>query len=241
MNITVIVPAFNEEAYLESTLDSIDASASRLRSRCCACVETIVVDNNSTDATAQVAANKAAKVVHEPEQGIARARNTGALHAQGDVFVFVDADVAVPETLLEAIYDAMSNPACVGGGVDVEYSPRSRLIKLYLRSWRLLARAMGMVQGATQFCRKDSFLRIGGYDETAWIGEDVDFYWALKRLARRTGGGVALIEGIWVRPSSRRFDKWPLWKTLVWTNPLFIALLRRRKRPWAGWYSRPVR
>ena len=241
MNITVIIPAFNEEAYLSATLDSIAASASHLRSRCRASVETIVVDNNSTDATAQVAANGAARVVHEPEQGIARTRNTGALHAQGEVLVFVDADVAVTPALLEVIYDAMSNPACVGGGFDVEYKPERRVIQLYLMAWRVLARASGMVQGAAQFCRKDSFLRIGGYDETAWIGEDVDFYWALKRLAQRTGGTVALNRELRVSPSTRRFDKWPLWKTLVWTNPLVIALLRRRKRAWPGWYSRPVR
>ena len=241
MNITVIVPAFNEEAYLATTLDSINAAAACLRSNCSASTEIIVVDNNSTDATANLAASKGAKVVHEQEQGIARARNAGARHERGDVLVFIDADVAVPPTLLEAIHDSISNPACVGGGVDVKYSPQSRMIRLYLWAWRLLGRATGMVQGATQFCRKDSFLQIGGYDETAWIGEDVDFYWALRRLARSTGGSVALIREPRVYPSTRRFDRWPLWKTLVWTNPLFIALLRRRKRAWAGWYSRPVR
>ena len=41
-----------------------------------------------------------------------------------------------------------------------------------------------MVQGATQFCRKCVFEEVGGYDEEAWIGEDVDFYWRLKRFAK---------------------------------------------------------
>ena len=60
-----------------------------------------------------------------------------------------------------------------------------------------------------------------------WIGEDVDFYWGLKRFARRTGRTVRFIRSPRVRPSCRRFDKWPLWRTLVWTNPLFIWLFRR--------------
>ena len=98
-----------------------------------------------------------------------------------------------------------------------------------------------MVQGATQFCRRDVFEEIGGYDENAWIGEDVDFFWALKRLAKRENGSVRSIRDPRVHASSRRFDRWPVWKTLICTNPLFIALLRRRKWAWGGWYSRPVR
>ena len=86
-----------------------------------------------------------------------------------------------------------------------------------------------------------SFEEVGGYDETAWIGEDVDFFWSMKRFAKRTGRTVCFIRNPRVQPSSRRFDTWPLWKVLVWTNPLFIALFRRRKGMWGGWYARPVR
>ena len=106
----------------------------------------------------------------------------------GDVLVFVDADVNMPDTLLDAIHEAMSDPACVGGGVDVDYRPKRLSMRLYLRAWRLLGRLSGMAQGATQFCRKSVFEQVGGYDEKAWIGEDVDFYWSLKRYAKRTDG-----------------------------------------------------
>ena len=241
MNLTVIVPAFNEADYLPATLDAIEVASEHLHARCGAEVETIVVDNNSTDETAAIASSRGAAVVHEPVQGIARARNAGARHAQGDVLVFVDADVLVPPDLLEAIHEAMSDPACVGGGVDVEYRPRQRVMRFYLGAWRSLARRMRLVQGATQFCRRDAFEQAGGYDEQAWIGEDVDFYRSMERLARSAGGTVRFIELPHVQASSRRFDKWPLWKTLLWTNPLFIALFRRRKAFWAGWYRRPVR
>ncbi len=241
MNISVIVPAYNEETILPATLDAIGAAAATLTANSGVCVELLVVDNNSTDATVIAAQESGARVVREPVQGIARARNAGARHAGGELLVFVDADVLVPPDTLSAIHTAMSDPSCVGGGVDVEYQPRRRSVRVYLRAWRLLAERLGMVQGATQFCTKDAFDAIGGYDQTAWIGEDVDFYWALGKLARNTGGHVRLIRNPRVRASSRRFDTWPVWKTLFWTNPLVIALLRRRRWPWGGWYSRPVR
>ena len=241
MEISVVIPAINEEAYLAPTLASLAAASGKLRLSSGATVETIVVDNNSTDSTATVALSNGATVIHEPVQGIARARNTGARHATGDVLVLIDADVCVPSSLFETIYSAMSDPACVGGGPDVEYRPRRLSVKLYLQCWRLLAQRLGMVQGATQFCRKSAFDELGGYDETAWIGEDVDFYWSMTRYARRTDGNVRLIREPRVRASTRRFDQWPFWKTLFWTNPLLIALLRRKKWAWGGWYSRPVR
>ena len=241
MKLSIIIPAFNEAAYIGATLDSLEAAVAHLRAQSGAEVGVIVVDNNSTDDTAAIARSKGAAVVAEPVQGIARARNAGARHADGDVLVFVDADVTAPTTLLAAIHDALEDSSCVGGGFDVEYRPRRLPIRLHLRAWRLLARLLDMVQGPTQFCRASVFDQVGGYDERAWIGEDVDFFWSMKRFAKRTGGTVRFIRNPRVRPSSRRFDTWPLWKVLVWTNPLFIALFRRRKGMWGGWYARPVR
>ena len=241
MKLTVIVPAFNEEAYLASTLGSIRSAADEVRGASGVDVDIVVVDNASVDGTAALARDLGATVVHEPVQGIARARNAGARRAAGDVLVFFDADVDVPRTLLVAICAAMRDPACVGGGVDVDYRPRRPFIRLYLRLWRLLARVTGMVQGAAQFCRGDVFAEIGGYDESVWIGEDVDFHWSLQKLARRTGRNARFVREPRVRPSCRRFDNWPVWKILVWTNPVIIALLRRWKPAWKGWYSDAVR
>ena len=241
MKLTTIVPAFNEEAYLAPTVGSIRAAAYEVRGTSGVDVDIIVVDNASVDGTAALAHSLGVTVVREPVQGIARARNAGARRAAGAVLVFFDADVDVPRTLLVAICAAMRDPACVGGGVDVDYRPRRPFIRLYLRLWRLLARVTGMVQGAAQFCRGDVFAEIGGYDESVWIGEDVDFHWSLRKLARRTGRNVRFVREPRVRPSCRRFDNWPVWKILVWTNPVTIALLRRWKPAWKGWYSDAVR
>ena len=178
-------------------------------------VELIVVDNNSVDNTAEVARNWGARVVTENIQGISRSRNSGAKCANGDVLVFVDADVLLPDSLMFEIYSVMSDPICVGGGVDVDYRPKRHVMRLYLGVRRVLGRLTDMVQGSTQFCRKDVFEEVGGYDERAWIGEDVNFYWALKKHAKRNCGFAHVIREPRVRPSTRRFDKWPLWRTLV--------------------------
>ena len=241
MNLSVIIPAFDEADYLPATLDSIQHASEHLRDRADVGVEVIVVDNNSTDGTAEVAEAMGATLVGEPVQGIGRARNRGACVAQGDVLVFVDADVIVPVTLLEVVHEVMSDPECIGGGVDVEYRPRRLVIRLYLRCWRLLSRLTGMVQGTTQFCRRSAFESVGGYDENVWMGEDVDFFWNLKKLAKETGQRVHVVRSPKVLPSTRRFDKLPVWKVLLFTNPLFITLFRRWKSVWADWYQRPVR
>ena len=141
--ISVIVPAFNEDSCLRSTLDAIAAATETLRSLRDACVETIVVDNNSTDSTAGVALAHGATVIHEPVQGISRARNAGARHSTGYLFVFIDADVTIPATLLTQIHDDMNSEGCVGGGADVDYRPRRVTMRVYLGAWKLLGRLFG--------------------------------------------------------------------------------------------------
>ena len=199
MKISVIIPAYNEEAYLPTMLASITEAAATLTARSNALVELNVVDN-STDATVAVAQESGARVIGEPRQGISRARNAGARHSTGDALVFVDAGVTVPPGPLTAVHVAMTDPGCAGGGVDVAYRPRRRSMRLYLMAWRFLVLRLGMVQGATQFCGRSTFEAIGGYYETAWIGEDVDFYWAMRRLARRSVASVSLLRSPSCRP-----------------------------------------
>lgn len=240
-SISVIIPAFNEESYLPSTLQSVNQSASALLSGHGINPEVIVVDNASTDATAKVAASLGARVIHEPEHNIARVRNRGAAAAGGDALVFLDADTLIPVELLPRIHQIMAEPRCAGGAVDTDYQPKKRSVRAYLGLWRILGKALGMAQGAAQFCRRDAFTAVGGYDESILMGEDVDFYWRLKRHARGSGGQVRFIDELRVAPSCRRFDQWSLWRTLVWTNPLVIAPLRRVRSAWRAWYDTPFR
>jgi glycosyltransferase involved in cell wall biosynthesis len=239
--VSVIIPAFDEERYLPATLQALDNSAALLFSREGVTIEVVVVDNNSADATARVARSLGACVIAEPENNIARARNRGAESAQGTVLVFLDADTQMPEELLPRIYQVFGDSDCVGGAVDTDYRPRKLSLRVYLSLWRVLGKALGMAQGATQFCRRGTFDALGGYDETLFMGEDVDFYARMRRHARAAGGSVRFIDELRVVPSCRRFDQWVLWRTLIWTNPIMIAPLRRVQSVWRGWYGGRVR
>lgn len=241
MLISIIVPAYNEEKYIGITLGSIRRAQHRLLNETGEAAEIIVVDNDSTDSTASIALSFEAEVVKEPAHNVARVRNVGAHRASGNILVFVDADVSVPEKLLCRIHEAMWDEQCLGGAVDTNYQPSKYSVKAYLQMWRLVGRVAGMAQGAAQFCRKDVYVALNGYDEALYMGEDVDFYWRLKRLAKRRHGYVQFIDDLQVTPSCRRFDGWLLWRTLVWTNPLFILFFRRRKSVWKDWYGEAPR
>ena len=237
MLISIIVPAYNEEKYIGLTLGSIKQAQHLLLNEKGIPAEIIVVDNDSTDSTVNIALSLEAEVIKEPTHNVAKVRNAGANRANGNILVFVDADVIVPPRLLCRIHEAMSDETCLGGAVDTNYQPAKFSVKVYLRMWRLIGKFTGMAQGATQFCRKDIYASLNGYDETLYMGEDVDFYWRLKRFAERCNSYVQFIEDIQVSPSSRRFDEWSMWRTLVWTNPLFILVFRRRKSVWKDWYG----
>lgn len=237
MLISVVIPAFNEEAYLGETLASLNRSKAILEGEGSLQAEIIVVDNDSDDSTADVARDLGATVIRETQHNVAKVRNTGARLSHGDILVFVDADTIVPDKLLSRIVAAMSDTNCLGGAVDTDYRPMKVTVRVYLQFWRILGSLTGMAQGATQFCRRDLFFALNGYDETLFMGEDVDFHWRLKRIAKRRNGGVVFVEDLRVVPSTRRFDQWRLWRTLIWTNPLFIFLFRRTATSWQGWYK----
>src|SRR5205823_2793019 len=91
MKISIIVPAFNEEKLIGETLRRISSATAAFSERGWAS-EVIVCDNNCSDRTAELARAGGARVVFEPINQIARARNTGAAAATGDWLLFIDAD-----------------------------------------------------------------------------------------------------------------------------------------------------
>ncbi|GAB7386178.1 glycosyltransferase family 2 protein [Bacillaceae bacterium] len=100
VKVSVIIPAFNEEAYLEETLTALRPLGF--------VHELIVVDDGSSDRTAEIASRYADRVIrHEKNKGKGAALQTGWQQARGDVFLFLDADlgktVRHSESLLEPI------------------------------------------------------------------------------------------------------------------------------------------
>jgi glycosyltransferase involved in cell wall biosynthesis len=81
--LSVIIPAFNEEKFLPRCLES-------LKNQKFKDFEIIVVDNNSTDKTAEIAKKFNVILVSEKSQGVAYARNKGAEIAKGEILIFND-------------------------------------------------------------------------------------------------------------------------------------------------------
>jgi glycosyltransferase involved in cell wall biosynthesis len=237
MKLSIIIPAYNEEKYLARTLGAAQEALAPIASS-----EIIVVDNHSTDGTRLVAARFGVRVVTEHERNISKVRNTGAGNAAGHVYVFIDADTLVMPDLFEKILQIMNDDNCLGGSVDVRYAKADRKwTKYYLMCWQFLGRLLNMRQGAAQFCRCEIFAELGGYDESIFMGEDIEFQWRLSKLARRRESYTAFIENPRVVTSARRFDRMGLWKTLLFTHPITILLARRTRSAWKHWYENPVR
>src|SRR5688500_5652596 len=204
MNLSVVIPAYNEEKYLPATLEALISALGSIKG-----AEILIVANASTDATRKVAEAYKARVVTEHEHNIGKVRNTGGNSATGDVFVFLDADTIVRAGLFEEIIDAMADPRCVGGSVAVEYDAhiRRRWIKFYLGLALFVGRLTKIRQGALQFCRREAFLELDGYDTAIYVGEDIEFHWRLDKHARERGGHTVFIEEPKVKTSSRRLEK----------------------------------
>lgn len=84
--VSIIIPVYNGEAFLAKTLQSVFAQDYRP-------IEVIVVDDGSTDRTAEIAQSFSnVRYIYQPNQGPAYARNQGIAAAQGDLLAFLDAD-----------------------------------------------------------------------------------------------------------------------------------------------------
>lgn len=238
MKFSVIIPAYNEEKYLPATLEKISAERSGLGRQ----FELIVVDNESKDGTAAIAERFGARVVSESVHIIASVRNTGGRAASGDVLIFIDADTHVPCGLFEKIAEAMDDDKCFGGAVKVEYEASKKgWIKYYLLGWIFWEKYVNTKQGAAQFCRKATFDEMNGFDETIFVGEDVEFYWRLSKFAQMHKGHLLFIKDPKVKTSARRFDQMNIWGILLRTNPFFVRLNWRRRSAWKDWYEKTIR
>lgn len=178
--ISFIIPAYNEEHELPGNLAALHAAAIAAGQP----YEIIVVDDASTDATAEVAKNAGAKVVPISRRQIAAARNAGAREACGDVFFFVDADTRIKTVhIVEAL--RWLNDGAAGGGARVvveDEIPRWARIAVFLFSKIYFGANLGA--GAFLFTRRDSFVRGGGFDEQYFAGEEIYFTQALKKLGK---------------------------------------------------------
>ena len=178
--ISFIVPAYNEELELTSTLEAIRAAASGAALP----FEIIVVDDASTDATPEIAEQAGARVVSIHRRQIAAARNAGARAAQGEYLFFVDADTRINQThvteamtLLEAGYTGGGARGVMDGFIPLW----SRIL---LHAFCTLYFGLNLGAGAFLFTTRRNFRATGGFDEQYFAGEEVYFSLALRKLGR---------------------------------------------------------
>jgi glycosyltransferase involved in cell wall biosynthesis len=180
--ISFIVPAHNEESCLGRTLQAIH-DAARVTGQP---YEIIVVDDASTDATAEVARRHNAIVVPVNHRQIAATRNSGAHAAHGERLFFVDADTTInPRAVAEALKSM--NEGAVGGGAPA-WLGRGEVVPLYIRLIAILGlvavKLIGFTGGAFMYCTREAFLATGGFDEHLYWSEENSFALALKREGR---------------------------------------------------------
>jgi len=178
--ISFIIPAWNEESVLPATLAAVNAVARRLAVPS----EVIVVDDASTDRTAEIARACGARVVSVNHRQIAAARNSGANAARGDVFFFIDADTVIAGGAVRAAIASVRRGA-VGGGCAVRFDGHMRWpVRLVLALMVRLYRMARLAAGCFFFCTREAFQAVGGFDSRLYASEEVALSLALRRLGR---------------------------------------------------------
>src|SRR3989442_1536066 len=129
LKISIIIPAFNEERLIGGTLLSIQRASEEFSRRDWE-TELIVCDNNSTDRTAEIARAAGARVVFEPVNQIARARNSGAAAAIGDWLVFVDADSHPGAEVFADMAKEIQSGNCIAGGATIRWDQKLFIMEL---------------------------------------------------------------------------------------------------------------
>jgi glycosyltransferase involved in cell wall biosynthesis len=179
--ISFIIPAYNEELELSSTIAAIRHAAATGTAQP---YEIIVVDDASTDGTAHVAGLAGARVISINRRQIAAARNAGASVAQGKYLFFVDADTRINRmhiteaiAALEAGYSGGSARVLTDGFVPLWG-------RIFLRVFCAVYFVFNLGAGAFLFTTRRNFNATSGFDEQYFIGEEVYFSLALRKLGR---------------------------------------------------------
>jgi glycosyltransferase involved in cell wall biosynthesis len=178
--LSFVIPAYNEEMELSSTIAAIRVAASGVAQP----YEIIVVDDASTDATPKIASNAGANVVPINRRQIAAARNAGGRAAQGHYLFFIDADTRINHTHVNEAIAAMES-GYAGGSARVKMDGLIPIWgRMLLRGFSSVYFGLNLGAGAFLFTTRRNFDIVGGFDEQYFAGEEVYFTLALKKLGR---------------------------------------------------------
>ena len=195
--ISVIIPCQNGINYLKEAIDSVKRQEMN--------TEIIVVDDGSTDDTANLARKCGVRVYSIPRSGSSVARNVGLKNAKGDFVLFLDHDDILTENALKTLYNEFISDVSLGfvqGKLQDFISP-----ELDNDDKKSLAPRKepygGTLAGAFLF-KKSIFDIVGGFDENLKTGENVEF---ILRLNNTNGGGGIKTKKIDFIATLRRLHK----------------------------------
>ncbi|MEO6823531.1 MAG: glycosyltransferase [Nitrosospira sp.] len=211
MHLSIIIPAFNEERLIESCLESVSASLAA-NNKSGFTSETIVVDNNSTDNTAELAQQAGARVVFEPINQIGRARNAGAAEATGDWLLFVDADSILNPGLLGDILQLIEDGRSVGCGSTIKMQGLPLWADWSLRLWTGLSLLFRWAAGALLVCRSDAFRDVGGFNQELFAADEIALSKLLKNWGRQRGLQFSILSRHPLESSSRKLKLYSGWE-----------------------------
>ncbi len=186
MNISIVIPAYNEEKYLATCLASIAEHGTKA-------TEIIVVDNNSTDKTARVARQFAGvRVVQELSKGASSARQRGFVEATGDLIAYLDADTRMPAHWIEKVqscFEADRRLVSVSGPYIYDgLSPFYNFL-IWL-TWVLPSVPVYwctgyMIWGGNFVVKREALAAIGGFNTgIAFYGDEADVGRRLSKIGK---------------------------------------------------------
>ncbi len=181
-DLSIIIPAYNEEALLGETLSALHRA---LDEAGVTDFEVIVSDDASTDRTAEIAREHGAQVVPTNNRQIAATRNAGAAAATSERLLFLDADTNLPTAALKEGLQELDNGAIGCGAIDIRFDRKPNIfIRMMSRSILIPMRFMGYAAGCCIFVKRDVFNEVGGFPEEFYASEELWFCRAIKQHGR---------------------------------------------------------
>ncbi len=207
-----VIPAYNEEALIGQCVESVVREVKRSGVDC----EIVVVNNASTDRTAEIAGGfPGVRVVDEPRKGLVNARDGGFMATSAELVANIDADTIVPAGWIDTVMrEFRANPKLVaisGPYIYYDLSPLNRFLvfSFYVATFliyivnRFVLRVGSVVQGGNFVIKRSAWEAVGGYDRSIeFYGEDTDVAVRLSRV-----GDVKWTFKLPMKTSGRRLEK----------------------------------
>lgn len=219
--VSIIIPAKDEEKYIK------EFSLSSIKNQTYENLETIVVCNACTDKTADVVKDfwgkiKDLKLLETEKAGVSYARNLGAQCAHGNMFVFLDADVAMAPNAIEEIVKAKKDYENIIGICKGYPNEKSRKATYLIAAKNIFFRPLILSNGLI-FCNRRLYYKIGGFDEDLKRHEDGKFiregfkYYTISPRKNK----YIYLKKTYVKISMRRFEKKGYVRTMFgWLRPV---------------------